>query len=62
DGDNLLMDDDDDLDINDDDDLDLTDDQDEEDAFNGDLDAQDLDDDINDILKESREFWEQKKE
>lgn len=38
-------------------------DDDEENPFgDDDIDGQDLDDDINDILKESREFWEQKKE
>ena len=46
----------------DDDDLDIADDLNTEDEFDRELDAQNLDDDINDILKESREFWEQKKE
>ena len=41
----------------------VLDDDDEENPFDDDdMDSQDLDDDINDILKESREFWEQKKE
>ena len=65
--DSLLIDDDD-LTL-DDDDIELDDDDltlDDDLAGQGDLDgepgAQNLDDDINDILKESREFWEQKKE
>lgn len=41
----------------------LDDDDDEENPFDdNEMETQDLDDDINDILKESREFWEQKKE
>ncbi len=52
--DNLLMDEDEDLEL----DAELED----EAPFDEDPDSQDLDDDINDILKESREFWEQKKD
>jgi hypothetical protein len=59
-GDNLLIDDD--LELDDEDDLELDADLDEDAPFNEDEDSQDLDDDINDILKESREFWEQKKD
>lgn len=57
--DTLLMDDDDDLVM-----ADVPEDMDglQQTSEDGDPDNQDLDDDINDILKESREFWEQKKD
>ncbi|MCG8633611.1 MAG: hypothetical protein MI863_07265 [Desulfobacterales bacterium] len=61
-GDNLLLDDGDELTLDDEEDLMLDPDTDEDAAFDGEADSQDLDDDINDILKESREFWEQKKD